>query len=258
MINKPNKLREKLANGLPAMGTVIYSWSPVVMELAGLAGMDFVRIDNEHAWRQDSSAEQLVRAANMMDVVAIMRVDRDNPYLIRKALEIGAGGILVPDIKDAKETEAVVKASKFPPMGTRGYSGQNWSGGWGFRAGKAWIEWSNSEPMIGVMIENPEALKNIDSILQVEGLDFILFGPADFSMSIGLGSPQKDHPKVQEAIQITIDAAKKAKIPAALGVGHNIEEIKKYKAMGYSILELGSDLSMLKTGWEKLRKSAEE
>jgi 4-hydroxy-2-oxoheptanedioate aldolase len=257
MFSKPNKLRTKLETGVPVLGTVMYTWSPVVMELAGLAGMDFVRIDNEHAWRQDSSAEQLMRAAHLMDVVPIMRVDRENPYLIRKALEIGAGGVLVPDVQDAKETEAIVKASKFPPYGTRGYSGQNWSGGWGCRAGKAWVEWSNTQPMIGVMIENTHAVQNIDSILQVEGLDFILFGPADYSMSLGLGSPQKDHPQVQEGILKTIEAAKKAGIPAALGVGQNLDEIKKYKDMGYNILELGSDLAVIRTGWEKLRVGVE-
>jgi 4-hydroxy-2-oxoheptanedioate aldolase len=258
MYRKPNKLREKLEKGMPVIGTVMYTWSPVVMELAGLAGMDFVRIDNEHAWRQDSSVEELIRAAHLVDVVPLMRVDRENPYLIRKALEIGAGAILVPDVQDAKETEAIVKASKFPPYGTRGYSGQNWSGGWGHRAGKSWIDWSNTQPMIGVMIENTVAMKNIDSIVAVEGLDYVLFGPADYSMSLGLGSPQKDHPKVQEAILKTAEAAKKAGIPAALGVGQNVEEIKKYQAMGYNIIELGSDLAILKSAWEKLRVAIQE
>jgi 4-hydroxy-2-oxoheptanedioate aldolase len=255
MFQKPNIFRQKLNSGQTLIGTVMLTWSPAVMELAGLAGLDFVRIDNEHSWRQDSSAEHLMRAANLMGIMAIMRVDRDNPYLIRKALEIGALGVLVPDVHDAKEAEAIVKAAKFPPMGTRGYSGQNWSGGWGTRAGRPWVEWSNSEPMIGVMIENKAAIKNLDDILAVDGLDFVHMGPADYSMSLGLGAPDKNHPEVQRAINKVITTARKRKIPVVLGVGQNIEQINKYKDMGVNMLELASDLTILHSNWSKIKNA---
>ncbi len=258
MFQKPNPFRQKLKDGKPLIGTVMYTWSPVVMELAGLAGLDFVRIDNEHAWRQDSSAENLVRAANLMGIMAIMRVDRENPYLIRKALELGALGVLVPDVHDAKEVEDIVKAAKFPPGGTRGYSGQNWSGGWGARAGRPWVEWSNSEPMVGVMIENTSALKNLDDILSVDGLDFVHMGPADYSMSLGLGAPDKNHPEVQQAIEKVVTTARKRNIPVVLGVGQNIDEIKKYKDMGVNMIELASDLAVLHSNWEKSKSAIEK
>jgi len=258
MFQKPNLFRQKLKNGQSLVGTVMHTWSPVVMELAGLAGLDFVRVDNEHSWRQDSSAEHLMRAANLMGIMAIMRVDRENPYLIRKALEIGALGVLVPDVHDAKEVEGIVKAAKFPPLGTRGYSGQNWSGGWGARAGRPWVEWSNSEPMIGVMIENEAALKNLDEILAVEGLDFIHMGPADYSMSLGLGAPNKNHSDVQKAIEKVVTSAKKCNMPVVLGVGQNPEEIENYKNMGVTMLELSSDTALLYKHWKKAKTAIEK
>jgi 2-keto-3-deoxy-L-rhamnonate aldolase RhmA len=251
MQRKPNKLRVKLKEGKIVTGSVIYSWSPNIMEISGYSGLDFMRIDNEHAWPQDRMAEHLIRAAAISDVVPLMRVDRDNPYLIRKALEIGAGAILVPNIYTPEEAEDVVKASKFPPRGIRGYSASCWSGGWGTKGGKEWVEWSDAEPMIGVMIEHVRAMKDIEEILSVEGLDYVLFGPADFSMSLGLGEPRKNHPDVQDAIMKTIAAAKKYAKHVMLGVGTNIDEIRKYMDMGITMLELSSDLTILMSIWEK-------
>lgn len=256
MIRKPNKLRAKLKEGTVVTGSVIYSWSPNVMEVAGIAGLDFIRIDNEHAWRQDSSAEHLIRAAIISDVVPLMRVDRDNPYLIRKALEIGAGAIVVPDIHSPDEVENVVKASKFPPRGIRGFSSQCWSGGWGAKGGREWVQWSDTEPMIGVMIEHVNAIKNIDEIVSVEGLDYVLFGPADYSMSLGLGKPDKNHEDVQSALKDTINAAQKYGKNVMFGVGSDPDEIKKYKDMGVTMLELASDVAVLKSVWQQLSDTA--
>jgi 2-keto-3-deoxy-L-rhamnonate aldolase RhmA len=255
MQRKPNKLRLKLKEGRVVTGSVIYSWSPNIMEISGYSGLDFMRIDNEHAWPQDRMPEHLIRAASIFEVVPLMRVDRDNPYLIRKALEIGAGAVVVPNIHTPDEAEAVVKASKFPPAGVRGYSATCWSGGWGTKGGKEWVEWSDTEPMIGVMIEHIVAMEKIEEILSVEGLDYVLFGPADFSMSLGLREPRKNHPDVQNAMTKTVAAAKKYGKHVMLGVGTNIDEIKKYVDMGITMLEFSSDLAILHSVWEKTNRA---
>ena len=221
------------------------------MEVAGYAGLDFMRVDNEHAWRQDRSAEELMRAAELVGVEVIMRVDRDNPYLIRKALEIGAGGVVVPDIASVAEAEAVVSAAKFPPRGRRGYSGNCRSGGWGSRAGADWIEWSDREPMVGVMIENTQAVACVEEILAVQHLDFVLFGPADYSMSLGLRKPARNDRLVQDALRQTIAAAKRCGKHVMFGVGTTLEEIMLYKDMGVTMLEVGNDLGILHASWRE-------
>jgi len=246
-----NRLREKLQSGQVVLGSVIYSWSPNVMEVAGYADLDFMRIDNEHAWRQDRSAEELMRAAELVGVEAVMRVDRDNPYLIRKALEIGAAGIIVPDIHNVEEAEAVVRAAKFPPRGTRGYSASCRSGRWGSEAAAGWIEWSDSEPMVGVMIEHVSVMDHVADVLAVEGLDFVLFGPSDYSMSLGLGKPSKEDEQVQEALKRTIAAARKSGKHVMLGVGTSLEEIRRYRDMGVTMLEVGNDLGILRSFWKE-------
>lgn len=258
MTRKANKVREMLSEGKLVTGSVIYSWSPNVMDAAGLAGLDFVRIDNEHAWRQDSSVEYLIRAAMLEGVVPILRVDRENPYLVRKALEIGAGGIIVPDVNTPEQAKNVVKAAKFPPLGTRGYSGNCLSGGWGANAGSEWIKWSDSEPLIGIMIENVKAMKYLEQIIGVDGVDFILFGPADYSMSLGLGYPDKNDERVQSALKETIRVASKAGKFVMFNPGTDPGEIKKYIDLGVTMLEISNDLGILRSVWGRTSRIVKE
>ena len=245
LITQPNKLRQKLASGQCAMGTAAFSFSPNVIEAMGYAGLDFVRIDTEHAWRRDEAVPNMVRAALVSGICPIIRVDRDDPYIIRKALEAGGGGIIVPDVNTVENAKEVAAAAKFPPRGIRGFSPACISGGWGARDGAEWKAWSDSEPMIGIMIENVKAMDCIDDILAVDGIDFALFGPADYSMSLGLPGPQVKNPKVQEGLQNTINAAKKAGKYVMFGCGLNDDDIKHYHQMGLTMFEFAADTGIV-------------
>jgi len=247
------KLRKVLREGKVAIGTGIYSNSPIIVEVAGFSGLDFVRIDNEHGWRRDESMENMMRAATIAGITPIMRIDKGDPFLVRKALEVGAEGLVVPHIETRAEVEELIQAAKFPPRGIRGIGSQCFSGRWGTVSVPDWVDWSDNEILIGVMIETENAVNNRDQIMSTEGLDFVLFGPGDYSISVGLKGSQKDNPKVQQAIKATIDAGNKYDVPVAIGVGHPWdEEAKKYIAMGCRMIEVGHDLSDLKTLWKDL------
>jgi 4-hydroxy-2-oxoheptanedioate aldolase len=248
-----NKLKRTLDNGEVALGTAIFSCSPAIVEVAGYSELDFVRIDNEYSWRRDESMEHMIRAAYIAGITPILRVVKGDHYLINKALAIGAGGVLVPDISTKEEVEELIEAAKFPPKGTRGYSSFCFSGQWGARGGEEWVNWSETETLVGIMIENDQVITRLDSILSIEGLDFVLFGPADYSMSIGLRGPQKNHPKVQDAIKKTVEVANKYGKPIAIGVGQPWEEeAKKYIDLGCRIIEIGNDIGALRSIWKGL------
>ena len=249
MIRKPNRMRAKLVSGQLCVGSAIHSWSPNVMEIAGYSGLDFMRIDNEHAWRQDSSAEHLMRAATVADIVPMLRVDRDNPFLVRKALEIGAGAVLVPNIYTPEEAEAVVRASKFPPRGMRGYCGDCFSAEWGTRAGNEWVEWSDREPLIGVMVEHVRTMEAIDEIMSIDGLDYVFFGAADYSMSIGLRGPQRYDRRIMKALRTTVAAAQKHGV--WVGAPTEEENIGKLLEEGVVFFEILSDLLLLNGLWSR-------
>ena len=246
-----NRLKEILARGEVALGTCCYTFSPAIVELAGHCGLDFIRIDNEHAWRQDESVEHLMRAAYVAGIVPILRIDRDDPYLVRKALEVGAGGIIVPHVNTAREVEEIVQAARFPPRGHRGYGGLCFSGKWGADAGPDWVKWSDQETMVWVMIEDWRALENLDAIFSVPGLDAVLFGPADYSFSAGVPG-QTSHPKVMEGLERTLEAAKRHGKPVCIGVGSPwAENAKKFIDLGCQMIELGHDVTILQSVWKK-------
>lgn len=253
----PNRLREKLANGQRALGTAVYSWSPNVVDVIANAGLDFIRIETEHAYRRDNMLEQLVRAANAGNIVPIVRIDKGDPYLARKVLEIGAGGIVVPNVCTVDEARAVVRAAKFPPVGDRGYSSSCWSAGWGEQSGEEWVRWSDREPMIGIMIENVAAMNSLDDIVAVEGVDFVLFGPADYAMSLGLGAPMPEDERIQSAIDRTIRAAHDAGVYVSLGAGTDQSSIKKCHDRGIDMLEIGNDLGIVHATLKNARSIAE-
>ncbi len=197
--------------------------------------------------------EHMIRAAYLAEITPILRIDKGDPYIVRKALEVGAGGVIVPDIATKEEAAEVVSAAKFPPRGTRGYSSLCFSGQWGARAGEDWVNWSDNETLVGVMIENEEAMSKLDAILSLDGLDFALFGPSDYSMSLGLRGPQKNHPKVQDALKKTIEVASKYNKPVAIGVGQPWdEEAKKYINLGCRMIEIGHDVVVLRSIWKDL------
>ncbi len=252
-MQKVNKLKKVLKKGEVALGTAVFSYSPAIVEVAGYSGLDFIRIDNEYSWRRDESMEHMIRAATVAEVAPILRIDKGNHYLINKALEIGAGGVVVPDISTKEEVEELIKAAKFPPRGTRGYSSFCFSGQWGARGGEDWVNWSEHETLVGIMVENEEIITKLDEILSMEGLDFVLFGPSDYSMSIGLRRPQKNHPRVQEAIKKTIEVATKYGKPVAIGVGQPWEEeARKYIDLGCRIIEISNDVVILRSIWKSL------
>jgi 4-hydroxy-2-oxoheptanedioate aldolase len=245
-----NKIKEMLEEGEVVFGTAIYSFSPALVEIAGYSGFDYVRLEAEHSWRQDESLEHMIRAADCSGVASIVRVDKGNPYLIRKVLELGALGVMVPHIKNKEEAMEVIRAAKFPPKGIRGYIDLCHSAKYGFRKDD-WIKWSNEEILTGVMIEDKEGVENIEEIAALEDLDFIVFGHADYSISIGLPL-QVSHPKVMEGLKKIISAAKKFGKYVAKGVNYPwVEEAKKYIEMGCNIIEIGHDLSILRTIWKK-------
>lgn len=226
-MERVNRFRKVLEEGKIAVGTCIDSCNPAVVEITGYSGLDFCRIDNEYSWRRDESMENMMRAAALVGITPMIRVEKGNPYLISKAFQAGAGAIVVSDIVSYQETVEVVKAAKFAPKGIRGFSSYSFSGGWGTRGGEDWVNWSDATLLVGIMVENEQVVSDLDNIFAIEGLDYCLFGPSDYSMSLGLRSTKKNHPKVQEAIKKTVEAAAKYKKAVGIGIGEPWEEEAK-------------------------------
>ena len=182
-----NGLKQKLKNGEVALGPFVNLASGALIEIAAYAGFDFVILDTEHGPLDIPSVEDLCRTAQGVDITPVVRVRENDPAQILRALDIGAGGVQVPQICKGSDAEAVVHAAKYAPLGMRGVSPYTRAARY-FSEGPKIFERLNAESMILVHVEGVEGLENLDEIVSVPGLDVIFLGPYDLSVT---GHPRR-------------------------------------------------------------------
>jgi 4-hydroxy-2-oxoheptanedioate aldolase len=190
-----NLAKEKLAAGKPISVVAPGYTSAGLVELLGRMGFDAIFIDCEHGPAGWDEVENMVRAAELVDATPIVRVQSNDASTITRALDRGAGGVQVPHINTPAQAQAAVRAAKFAPLGHRGYAGGRASLG----VKGSFTAHANAETMVVAMLEEVEALKNLDAILGVEHLDAYFIAPGDLSQSMGYPG-QMDHPEVQAAV----------------------------------------------------------
>jgi len=192
-----NLLKQKLAAGQPTTVIAPFASSAGLVELLGHHGFDGVFIDCEHGPSSWDDVEHMVRAAEVAGYSSVVRVDHNDAATITRALDRGAGGVQVPHVNTAAEAAAAVQHAKYAPLGHRGWSG------WRTVFGEDMIgyaERANAQTAVVVMLEEVEALANLEDILRVEHIDVFFVAPGDLAQSMGLPG-QTDHPRVTAAIE---------------------------------------------------------
>ena len=181
--NKIIEIRNKLSNKIPSIGTWMQICNPSVAEILGSLNYDWVSVDMEHGSICKNDLPDIFRALELGNTLPLARVANFDSTECKNALDAGAGGVILPMIENANQLKKVINYCRFPPIGNRGvgYSRAN-------LFGKNFELYSKEaqNPLIIAMIENITAVKNLESILQVKGLDAIFIGPYDLSASIGL------------------------------------------------------------------------
>jgi 4-hydroxy-2-oxoheptanedioate aldolase len=197
---KKNKMKEKLLSGHPAFGVSVMIPSPQVVEMMGKLGFDWVLIDGEHGTISLESMELMIMAAEASEVTAIVRPKTKDPDAILQAMDRGAMGVQVPHVNTAADARGVVESAKYFPLGNRGLAAATRPANYGFGLSPSdYVREANRETLVCVQLEEAEALRNIDEILRVEGVDVFFVGPSDLSQSMGYPG-QTDAPEVQAAI----------------------------------------------------------
>ena len=180
-----NTLKEKIKNGEYCTGSIVQGALPALVEISGLAGFDFVFIDAEHGPMSVRECEELVRAAETVGTIPLIRTRELEETKILRYLDIGAMGIIVPGIKNKEEAEEAVKNVKYYPYGHRGLSAtRSASFGLGMPM-KDYVQMANEQLIVACVIESAEAVDNIEEILSVEGMDFAIIGTSDLSHDLG-------------------------------------------------------------------------
>jgi len=194
--------REKLKT--QAVGIFSKTCDPAFIEIMGYAGLDYVVIDLEHGPNTIQTAQNLIRAAQIAEIFPIVRVKETYQSVMGEALDIGAGGLVVPQITSKTEAEAVIERVKFHPDGHRGMCRFVRAAEYSAKDRFEYFKDANKSVMI-FQIEGKAGIDNIDEILSVKGIDVIFVGPYDLSQSVGLPG-QADHPLVEKMM---LDIVKK-------------------------------------------------
>jgi len=192
-----NTLKQKLAAGATATVIAPVATSAGLVELLGHFGFDGVFIDCEHGPAGWEDVEHMVRAAEVAGYSWVVRVDHSDVATITRALDRGAGGVQVPHVNTAAEAEAVVQYAKYAPRGQRGWSG------WRAVLGEDAAEFAaraNAQTLVAIMLEEAEALANLDAILVVEDIDVFFVAPGDLAQSMGYPG-RTNHPQVVAAME---------------------------------------------------------
>ena len=186
-------LKEKLKNHETVFGIFYKINNPLITEMIGWSGMDFIVIDCEHGSMGYESVENTARIADGVHLSTVVRVASDSEEHILHALDSGAEGVQIPDMKSVEQFKKAVAACKYYPLGTRGLSRGTRNCKFGFwnEAEKPYVEAANEKSLVVVHIENKEMADAIEEICQIPEIDVVFVGPADMSQSLGIQTAEK-------------------------------------------------------------------
>ena len=229
-----NPLKEKLRKKEPLAGCIIQGALPALVEMCGLAGMDFVFIDAEHSPVSERECEDMVRAAEIRNTVPIVRPPNCEPSTVLRFMDIGAMGVILPSINTRDEAIKGVQAAKYYPQGIRGLAASRASDYGMLKPMSEYVAEANQETIVWAMIEKVEALENLEEILTVEGIDGLILGTSDLSQSLGVPGKGQD-PKVTEAYNRFVVSCSKAGMPMG-AVVRPWETVRQHLDAGVTIL----------------------
>ena len=219
------------------LGTWLSIGSPVIAELAGLCGFDWLLFDLEHGCGGEASLFQNLQALRDSRTAAIVRVGAPHPDLIQRVLDWGADGVMVPHVDTAEAAQACVRAMRFPPQGTRGYSRSVRACGYGLKVPDAAVQ-----PLFLAQIESEEAVGNVREIAAVDGVDVLFVGPADLAFDLkATGTHRSYDACLAEVAAAAQTAGKQAGI-----LCRNENDVATLAAQGFTVQALDSDIAILR------------
>ena len=235
-----DKFKSQLADGEKLFGTMVTLPTPATAEILADAGFDWLFIDGEHGPLETSEVLSILQAVSDK-VACIVRVPKADEVPIKKVLDLGAAGVVVPQVNTAEQATDVARYAKYAPTGTRGV-GLARAHGYGMKFNE-YIELANDQTVVIVQAEHALAVENIESIVKVPDIDAVLIGPYDLSASLGKMG-QIDDPVVTSAIDRVTTVCRDAGMPLGY-FGLSAAAVQPYIERGYTLIVAGVDTVFL-------------
>ena len=242
-----HEFRARLKGGELLLGTMVTLPSAAAAEILASLGFDWLFIDGEHGPLETRELNEILQAVSHK-TACIVRVPEAAEVPIKKALDLGAHGIIVPQVNTAEQAANAVRFARYAPEGARGV-GLARAHGYGQRF-REYLDAANRETAVIVQAEHVRAVENIEEIVRVPGVDAVLLGPYDLSASLGKMG-QIDDPVVVAAIRRVTDVCRKAGMPLGY-FGVTAAAVQPYVALGYTLIVAGVDTLYLGNGAKAL------
>ena len=246
-----NAFKAALARGELQIGLWSSLCSPIVAEIIGQSGFNWILVDTEHSPNEPPAVLAQLQAMQAGTATPIVRPAWNDPVLLKRLLDIGTQAVLVPFVQNAEEATKAVAACRYPPAGVRGIT----VSGRGSRYGRVpdYLKRADAEICVLVQVETGEALGQLEAIASVDGVDGVFIGPADLSASLGhIGNP--GHPEVQAAIKGAATRLAAVGKPAGILTASEADA-RRYIEWGYRFVAVGSDLGLLTKHADALAKT---
>jgi len=238
-------LKKRIKKRELTIGSWITIGHTVVAEIMARAGYDWLVVDMEHSAITLDSAQDLIRVIELCGVVPLVRVGENDPNLIKRVMDAGAHGVIVPTVNSKADAEKAVASVQYPPRGFRGVGlarAQKYGADF-----EGYKKWNEQESIVIVQIEHIKAVENLEAILSVSGVDGFIIGPYDLSGSLGV-SGQFDHPEMRKALDRVKEISEKMNAlsgfhvipPEVEALQGKIKDGYKFIAHSLDILFLGS------------------
>lgn len=240
-----NEIREQALT----RGLFIASGALPVVEIAAECGFDWLLIDMEHGLGDEQATLQQIMMLNHASSAPIVRIPALNEATIKRILDFGASGIMAPMIETREEAERLVRAMRYPPEGIRGLSSGSRAADYGFHF-KEYFQRANRELLCIAQIESAAAVRNIDSIASVEGIDVLFIGHSDLSLNLGCYR-QFDSEPIRSAEKAVLEAARKHGKIAGMLCKPSMSATDCIER-GFRFLAMGTDLNCMKSAFRKL------
>ena len=232
-------LKNRINKNEITYGTWITINSPIIPEILASAGFDWLCIDLEHSSIDLDDLMSLIISIERNNIYPLVRVGENNSNLIKRVMDLGSHGVIVPNVNNEQDAIQAVRSVKYPPYGNRGVGL--------FRAQKfgkkfdEYLSWVKKNSIVIVQIEHIDAVNNLEKIFSVKGIDAYFIGPYDLSSSMGIPGKFKDK-RFKETLNKIIETGKKFNISSGFhSVSSNAKEAIKYKRLGFKLIALSLD-----------------
>lgn len=256
MNKKENRILQNLRQGETSIGVNVQTNSPEIVEMVGLAGYDHVMIDWEHGSFGTDSVVSMIRAAQLTEVTPIVRIPSNDGVWIKRVLDAGALGVVVPHISTKEQAETAVQAARYRSEtsdGTRGAcpsvrAAAHMASDW-----RSFSNWSNDNVFVALAIESPEGVEALSEILEVPGIDAVFLGTFDLAHDMGFYG-DNSAPEVSAKIDRIVEVARTATVPlfATLYQGRTDqevrEELERWRHLGAQVINSISDRRLMLQG----------